>query len=278
MTTTTTARAMVRGLAILLLAAPAIRAQGWIVPRPCLHPEPELRPDDRPRPMPCPPVATAIVRTRNDVHVTLGNGVLRWEVEERFVNRGGGLGEADYVFPLPKGAAFQDLQLSIDGHMIAGETMSADEARRIYQDIVRRQRDPALVEWMGHGLLRARIFPLPPGEEKRVVVRFTSVAEREGDALRIDYTRGSGMRDRPLVRPVDSRVATAEPIAPTFTLTYPASSTYGRPYSPTHELDVHDSDGTRTVQARGAGDVTVLLPLRRGDADSISSLAYAPGG
>lgn len=208
MTIMTTARAMVRGLAILLLAAPTVHAQGWIVPRPCLQPEPELRPDDRPRPMPCPPIATSMVRTRNDVHVALDKGVLRWEVEERFVNRGGGLGEADYVFPLPKGAAFQDLQLSIDGRMIAGETMNADEARRIYEDIVRRQRDPALVEWMGHGLLRARIFPLPPGEEKRVVVRFTSVAEREGDAVRVDYARGSQLANRGMIRPVDSRVAT----------------------------------------------------------------------
>ena len=48
-----------------------------------------------------------------------------------------------------------------------GETMSANDARRIYEEIVRRQRDPALVEWMGYGLLRARIFPINPGEEKR---------------------------------------------------------------------------------------------------------------
>ena len=44
---------------------------------------------------------------------------------------------------------------------------------------------------MGHGLLRARIFPLNPGEEKRIVVRFQSVAPREGDALRVDYFRGA---------------------------------------------------------------------------------------
>ena len=69
--------------------------------------------------------------------------VLRYEVRETFVNRGSRVGEADYMFPLPKGAAFQDLKLSIDGQMVAGETMSADRARRIYEAIVRSQRDPA---------------------------------------------------------------------------------------------------------------------------------------
>ena len=104
------------------------------------------------------------------------------------------IGEADYLFPLPANAAFQDLKLSINGELVSGETMNAGEARRIYENIVRTQRDPALVEWMGHGLLRARIFPINPGEEKRIVVRFQSVAPREGDALRIDYFRGAASR------------------------------------------------------------------------------------
>ena len=141
---------------------------------------------------------SALVRTRSDVRVELADRVLRYEVEERFVNRGASVGEADYLFPLPANAAFQDLKLSINGELVSGETMNAGEARRIYENIVRSQRDPALVEWMGHGLLRARIFPLNPGEEKRIVVRFQSVAPREGDALRVDYFRGArARRDRP---------------------------------------------------------------------------------
>jgi len=122
------------------------------------------------------------VRTSSDVHAELADRVVRWEVKETFRNTGGPLGEADYLFPLPQGAAFENLQLSINGELVSGETLGADEARRVYEDIVRRKRDPALVEWMGFGLLRARIFPLAAGEEKTVVVKFQSVAQREGDA------------------------------------------------------------------------------------------------
>src|SRR5919106_4512477 len=171
-------------LVLIALALPVVaNAQGLVIPR-C----PPTRPG-----FPiveCLPMRQQVVRTRSDVKVELRDRVLRYEVEERFVNRGGLIGEADYVFPLPKGAAFRDFKLSIDGELVAGETMSATEARRIYEEIVRRQRDPALVEWMGHGLLRTRIFPIQPGEERRVVVRFESVAEREGDAVRVDYFRG----------------------------------------------------------------------------------------
>src|SRR5881392_3975897 len=140
---------------------------------------------------PCGIVSPDVVRQSSDVQVNLVDRVLRYEITETFVNRGSRVGEADFMFPLPKGAAFQDLKLSIDGELVAGETMSATDARRIYEEIVRRQRDPALVEWMGYGLLRARIFPINPGEEKRVVVRYQMVAEREGDAVRVDYFRGA---------------------------------------------------------------------------------------
>jgi Ca-activated chloride channel family protein len=257
---------------LLALVLPAIAgAQGIIIPR-CPRPMP-----DRPI-IECMPANAQVVRTRSDVRVELRDRVLRYEVEERFVNRGGMIGEADYVFPLPKGAAFRDLKLSIDGQMVAGETMSATEARRIYEDIVRRQKDPALVEWMGHGMLRTRIFPIQPGEERRVVVRYESVAEREGDAVRVDYFKGSRL-SAPGPRPgleerrepsTDGRERTA------FHLTYRAGGELGEPYSPTHELDIERDEAVRRVAIRGGGpDITVLVALRRATAASVSVLTNA---
>ena len=40
---------------------------------------------------------------------------------------GRGIAEADYVFPLPAGAAFEDLKLMINGELVSGETMTADD-------------------------------------------------------------------------------------------------------------------------------------------------------
>lgn len=285
----TSPRTTARLAALLCSAIPlALQAQGSLIPRPCgpaadcaIRP---CAPD-----VPCPPQAwpSAIVRSSSHVRVELVDRVLRYEVDETFLNQGGRVGEADYVFPLPKNAAFQELTLSINGEQVAGETMNADRARGIYEEIVRRQRDPALVEWMGYGLLRARIFPVAPGEEKRVVVRFQVVAEREGDALRVDYHRGpvgaaAVRRDDDVddVRPSGTRRVRQgeERDRESFTLTLPARGQLGEPYSPTHTLDVSDANGRRRVSARGAGrDVTVLLPLRTGSEPAITMLANAPG-
>src|SRR5678815_4592983 len=162
----------------LFTISTAAHAQGSLVPRPCV-----MRPcPTDSRCFPCPPAGPTVVRQSSHVKAELAGRVIRYEVAETFVNRGGRVGEADYIFPLPRGAAFQDLKLSINGELVSGETLPADRARGIYEEIVRRMRDPALVEWMGAGMLRTRIFPIQPGEEKRVVVRFQSLLEREGNA------------------------------------------------------------------------------------------------
>jgi Ca-activated chloride channel homolog len=252
---------------ILLLFPALASAQGWIIPRPCV-----MRPCVPPGPcVGCDPRVPTVVRKSSDVRTELINGVLRYEVTETFVNRGYGIGEADYLFPLPKGAAFQDLKLSINGELVSGEAMNANQARQIYEQIVRQRRDPALVEWVGYGLLRTRIFPIAPGEEKKVVVRFQSVAEREGDALRIDYFRGTQAEQGMPASGFEGRTS--------FTLNYPSDSQYGNAYSPTHSLVTTRSGSMREVSVDGEGrEITLLVPVRRTTEPSISVLTYAPAG
>jgi len=260
-------RRTLSALSIATFVPLVLSAQGSIIPR-CLP----IRP--------CPPpMQWGVARTASHVRVRMDDRVLHYEVEEQFTNRGGGIAEADYIFPLPDGAAFQDLKLSIDGELVAGETMSADKARGIYEEIVRRQRDPALVEWMGQGMLRARIFPIRPGEVKRVVVRFDAVAGREGDALRVDYRRAgnnTAMRDERGSDRERRNERDERGEAETFLLSIPDSPALGAPYSPTHRLTRRVADGRVTVEADGnTREVTILVPLRRSSEAAVSVLAHA---
>lgn len=277
-------RPFAAALLATILAAPAA-AQGRLIGPSCTPPPPprECGPRENcARPVPI--CVGGLERTSSAVKVALKDRVLRYEVTETFVNRSGRVAEADYVFPLPAGAAFEDLKLSINGELVSGETMSAAQARGIYEEIVRKMRDPALVEWMGQGMLRTRIFPIQPGEEKKVVVRFQSVAAREGDALRVDYRRGSDPT-KGVGRPVNTRESEDRSFNgehtewTTFSLLYEPGSTYGEPYSPTHSLRSNNDGRTRLVRASGsAPDVTILLPLRRPNTASLSVLTHAPGG
>jgi Ca-activated chloride channel family protein len=220
------------------------------------------------RPMPLERAVPQVLRSSTQVRAQLQRGVVQWEVTERFVNRGGGVGEADYVFPLPVDAAFGDLKLSINGELVAGEILSADRARAVYEEIVRRQRDPALVEWIGRGLVRTRIFPIAPGEEKRVVLRYTQPARREGDALRVDWRPPRGARG-------GASVAEA---STSFTFDWDAVDGLGTPYSPTHDLQPVAASERRVTANAGDADLTLLVPMRAAREPAVTMLTHAPAG
>lgn len=250
-----------RALALIALTAASAAAQ--VIPPPRCPPNADCI-----QPLPVRVAAAQIARTASDVRVTLDGRVLRYEITESFLNRGGTVGEADYLLPLPRGAAFEDLALEIDGELVTGETLTSEHARAIYEEIVRKSRDPALVEWMDYGLLRTRIFPIRPGETKRVVVRFRAVANREGNALRVDYL--SGGRTPGSVESV---------AAPSLVFVVPRGDAFGTPYSPTHQFDIAERNGQRELRVRGdASRLTLLVPVRDAGRATVGALPFAPAG
>src|SRR5438093_1447807 len=160
-------------LALLIMPLSRAATQGWIEP---------IRPLPR----------GAIEKVRSAVQVAVTGRVARVTVEEWFRNGGMLLDEASYLYPLPGESVFSDFSLWQGDRELKGEPMDAAQARAIYEDIVRRKRDPALIELAGHGLLRARVFPIAPGETRKITLRYTQLLDRVGDAWRFRYGAGSG--------------------------------------------------------------------------------------
>lgn len=248
-------------LALAALTPASLGAQGWIEP-----------PPDR-------PVNGGVVRLRTEVSVRLWGRVANVEVEEWFQNRGAGLGEGDYLCPLPGEAVFSNFSLFQGDQELRGETMDAARARAIYEEIVRRKKDPALIELAGHGLIRARVFPINQGETRKITLRYTQVLKRTGDAVQFKYAaagRHGGLSGgEGAVDPLRLR----EPAPLTFTLVADSGHAFRDPFSPTHDLRVDRTDGRLTVRPRGAlsGDFALFLPLARGLV-GMSLVAHRPMG
>lgn len=109
------------------------------------------------------------------VRADIVDGVATTELTQVFHNRGGRAGEAIWILPLPNGATADHFTMTMNGVQVAGEVLDANKARSIYTGIVRRQRDPGLLEYMGKGCLRARVFPILPGKDMKIVVRYRQV-------------------------------------------------------------------------------------------------------
>src|SRR5262245_9903278 len=142
------------GLSLLLfLTVPAsfpalVRAQGLLInANPNEHlrlPRPSIWPP-HPRPQPEPPLATYKIKSL-EVSAKLQDQVAKVQVSQSFVNTGSRQMEVAFVFPLPYDGAIDQLTLLVDGKEFPAKLLDAKAARTMYEEIVRTNQDPALLE------------------------------------------------------------------------------------------------------------------------------------
>lgn len=104
--------------------------------------------------------------------------------------------EGIFLHPLPPGAVVTDLVLWIDGEPVRGEVLPAGQARNVYQEIVASMRDPALVEYVDEGLVRASVFPIPGHGERKVELTYTEVLPADQGLVRYVHPLGREVRTR----------------------------------------------------------------------------------
>ena len=129
--------------------------------------------------------ALAIKHQRVDI--TIKDGVADARMEQVFKNNVNRDLEAVYIFPLPASASIADFAMYINGKRVSGELVPKDKARKIYQDIVRRMRDPGLLEHMGGQLFRVSVYPVPKLGEQRIELAYTQTLEYESDMFKFVY-------------------------------------------------------------------------------------------
>jgi Ca-activated chloride channel homolog len=121
------------------------------------------------------------------VTVDVANQIATTNVDMQFTNEGEALAEGTFMFPLPQGAAVDQLTMYINGLAIDAKILPAEEARNIYNEIVRQYRDPALLEYVGSSAIQANVFPIPPGESRRIEIRYSQVLEVDNGLIHYVY-------------------------------------------------------------------------------------------
>ncbi len=254
-------------LLALLLAAPGLAsAQTPVPPRPI-------------QPVIIVPDATGVVITRYQVAATVEDQVATTRVEQTFFNPGPIPVEATYFFPIPEQAAITEFNMVVDGQTVEGRIMPREEARAIYEDIVRQQRDPALLEYVGRDLFQASIFPIPAGGSREIQLSFSQVLPREGGLTRYRYPLNAqplmveGASPR-FVTPIQQLAISVE-LKSTAPLKAIYSSTH--PVSVARSSDYQASVGYEDSNVLPTSDFDLYWSVDEGDV-GVSLLSYKPAG
>jgi Ca-activated chloride channel family protein len=223
----------IAALVVAALTAPAeARADGMIIIE---HP---------PRVVPSGHFSFApLTVTYHHVSVSITDLVAVTTVDEEFFNPNPERLEGTYVFPLPEGAQIDKLSMDIGGTMTDAELMPADKARAYYEDIVRKMKDPALLEYAGRGAFRLRIYPIEPRSGKRVRITYTQLLKSDAGLVEYVYPLSTEKFSSAALKDVFVRVSLdgKDPLKSVF--------------SPTHAVEIKRADDRRAVIGWEARDV-----------------------
>ena len=187
-----------------------------------------IRPD-----LPLPPLSEYAIQEIN-INGTLNENVAQLQMSQKFVNTGSRIMEVQFVFPLPYDGAISDLTFLVDGKEYEGEIMDAKQARRIYESHVRQTKHPALMEWIGTGLFRTSVFPVPAGAERTVTFRYSQLCRQAHDLVEFTF-------------PLKAARFSAKPIEQLrIDLLIKSDATIRNIYSPSHEIVVKRDDPNRS--------------------------------
>jgi len=198
--------------AALFVYAPAALADGIMIPPPDI------------------PIKGAFAIRYHRVTLDIQDGFVRTEIDQEFENLTGRRIEADYVFPIPEGAVLENFAIWVGGEKITGKVLAAKEAREIYEEIVRRQLDPALLEYIGNDAFRARVFPIEPHERKRVQMSYTQMLKADNGVYEYVYPLNTEKFSAQMLDEVtvSGKIRTTVPIKTI--------------YSPSHAISVNRKD------------------------------------
>ncbi|MCL6628871.1 MAG: hypothetical protein K6U00_04640, partial [Armatimonadetes bacterium] len=125
--------------------------------------------------------------TYHHVDVFIDGQAATTKVDQMFHNETSVEEEGTYIFPLPKGATIHKFSMFIGEKEQQGRILDRNEARQLYESIVRRRKDPALLEYIDRNTFQARVYPIPPKGDKRIRLEYTEVVPKTGEQCRYVY-------------------------------------------------------------------------------------------
>ncbi len=165
------------------------------------------------------------------------------QLTQTFVNTGSRQMQVSFVFPVPVAAVIDQMTFLVDNKEYEAKIMPAKQARSIYEGYVRRNQDPALLEWAGLGVVKTSVFPVPAGAERKVVLQYSQVLRRNDRLTELSF-------------PLSAAKFTTKPIEKlSVRVSIESTSKIKNIYSPSHAVEIKRRDNKHATIRYSAENV-----------------------
>jgi Ca-activated chloride channel homolog len=277
-------------LGLMLLVVSGARGAGLVVVNeidrtwppdgpPRILPPPRPGPVPIPRPRPFAPLEL----TRHETAVRITDQLARVTIEQEFHNPNDRRIEGRFMFPLPRGAQLSRFTLKINGQAVEAELLDAAKARAIYEDIVRRAQDPALLEYAGGEVYQVRVFPVEPRQRRQVSISYEQWLPMDAGLVEFRLPLGAARFSARPIPSLEVRIdlETRKPLKSIYSPTHATEVRrtgdrqarlhyHGTRGSPESDLQLFFSQDQEPVGVQ-------LMAYRSGDEDGAFLLLLSPG-
>lgn len=143
-----------------------------------------------PRPLPA-PIRIDIGKTGQpiqlqslDMRAEIVGGMARTRVEMLFANPNDRVLEGELQFPLLAGQEIDGFALDINGELRDAVPIEKAKGKEVFEEVIRRRVDPALLETTSGENFRLRVYPLPAHGTRRVVLHYSERLDSAKGAYR----------------------------------------------------------------------------------------------
>lgn len=172
------------------------------------------------------------------VSVQVENALAETTIEWVFYNQHHRPIEGTFYLPLPQSAVIQEFEMDVNGRKTPAELLDGHKAQKIYEDIVRRMVDPALLEYQRAGLLKARIFPIEARGTKRVSLTYRHPLPKPGTFF--EYHLALNKSNPPFDFRFEAEIKDKQPLQTVYAPNFSFKETRSSPHS--WSLHFHKAD------------------------------------
>ncbi|MCA9116518.1 MAG: VWA domain-containing protein [Planctomycetaceae bacterium] len=144
---------------------------------------------------------------------------------------GGAIVGGTCYMELEPGSQVDNMSVLVDGRETQAEILDVDQARKVFEDIVKSGGSAALLEYFGNQLIQTKVPRVPAGKSVTVRLQYTTVLKERDGLVRLQMLNTN---PKTLMQPLDSA---------SVTVNFRSDRPLKNIYSPSHEIKFVEREG-----------------------------------
>ena len=180
-----------------------------------------------------------LIIKKHNVTVSIDNQVATTKITQIFHNPNDYETEGTYIFPVPQNVSISNFTMLANKRLLNAQILDKNKARQIYEGIVRKRKNPALLEYVGRDMIKARVCPIPAHSNIHISFEYSEILTADNGSIKYRHS----------LKNYENYHKNSKEILDSVSITVQINSQKNivNLYSPTHDLSIKKNGRTKAI-------------------------------